>query len=493
MLKSQIEKWEISGTEQYFDKALEILNTYITYRKKYIIQKGNGYNTVFCTITDYNIKSHLKGIQTYGIFVDKISKFLTFDIDLKVLDKEKSQYKKWVLYKVINCLEQEGLSEYLNISFSGNKGYHIDLIFDKPIKIEVLQEYGKYIIKKYELDKIKFSNKLICEVELRGCTHQGVKLPLGINRKTNKFMYYLNSELKPINQNQFENFKLNILSSDVFYNLYSEIRDDIEINKNQVICNKINKSLKNGNKTDNKELEYDRTELDYVIQNDILKNKGTRNDMIYLVALWCNTNKINKDLALKKLYNIIDNTPKELFNDLTSYKWKCKECRNVIEKVYENNLVLFDCKNVGLNSDILEWIMSNCKTIKQMNIFLCHVYHCIKWGNSDGIYFLSENRICQYTDTKKRDTVINLNKQLIDLRILKVVEKGKYIDLGNGIKKGIATTYKLTIPKEFKNDIEFYIKNDKINFIKMCHKHLKKENILAYIPLRTYRRYFKIK
>lgn len=492
MLNVQTEKWQINGTEVYFKKALETLNQYITYRKKYIIQKEYGYNTVFCTIADYNIKSHIKGIQTYGIFVDRISKFLTFDIDLKVDDKEKEQYKKWVLYKVIDCLEQEGLSDYLNISFSGNKGYHIDLIFDKPIKTDILQEYGKYIIKKYELDNITFNNQLICEVELRGCNHQGVKLPLGINRKTHKFMYYLNRELKPITQDKFETeFKLNIMSSEEFYNLYSEIREDIELNKKNIVYDKIKKA---DNKiTDKKELEYDKTELDYVIQNDILKSKGSRNDMIYLIALWCNTNKINKNIALEKLYNIIDNTPRELFNDSTSSEWKYKECRNVVEKVYENNLVLFDCKKVGLNGSILEWIMSNCKTLKQMNIFLCHVYHCIKWGNSEGIYFLSENRICQYTGTKKRDTVINLNKQLIDLGILEIVEKGKYIDLGAGIKKGIANTYKLTIPQELKNNIEFYIKNDKIDFIKMCAKHLDKKTILNYIPKQTYYDNFKPK
>lgn len=491
MLKGQIKKYPINGTEQYFNKALEVLNTYITYRKKYLIQKENGYNTVFCTISDYNIKSHLKGVKTFGIFVDKISKFLTFDIDLKVADKEKEQYKKWVLCKVIDCLEEEGLAQYLNISFSGNKGYHIDLIFDKPIKTDILQEFGRYIIKKYELDNIRAGNKLICEVELRGCNKQGVKLPLGINRKTHKFMYYFNEDLKPYSQKEFENeFKLKIIGSELFYNLYSKIREDTEVNKKNIVYDKLKKT---NNKLDKKELEYDKTELDYVIQNEVLKNKGTRNDIIYLVALWCNTNKIKKDVALEKLYNIIDNTPKELFNDLTSYKWKYKECKNVVEKVYENNLVLFDCKKVGLNSDILEWIMSNCKTIKQMNIFLCHVYHCIKWGNEEGIYFLSENRICNYTGTKKRDTVINLNKQLIELGILEIVEQGKYIDLGNGIKKGIANTYKLAIPKELKNDIEFYIKNDKIDFIKLCHKYLKKENILAYIPLRTYRRYFKSK
>ena len=88
MCKEQIDKFQISGTEQYFNKALDILNTYITYRKKYLIQTDKAYNTVPCIISDYNIKSHLKGIKTYGIFVHKVSKFLTFDIDLKVTDKE---------------------------------------------------------------------------------------------------------------------------------------------------------------------------------------------------------------------------------------------------------------------------------------------------------------------------------------------------------------------------------------------------------------------
>ena len=154
---------------------------------------------------------------------------------------------------------------------------------------------------------------------------------------------------------------------------------------------------------------------------------------------------------------------------------------------------MFDVKQVGLNTDILEFIMQSCKTIKQMNIFLCHIYHCFKWGNDEGIYFLSENRICSYAEVKKRDTVINLNKELIDLGILEVVEKGHYIDLGNGIKKGIATTYKLTIPKEILKDFKFYIKNDKINFIKVCAKHLDKKTILKYIPSKTYYRNFKSK
>lgn len=423
-----------------------------------------------------------------GIFVNNISKFLTFDIDLKIEDKEK--YQKWVLYKVINVLEEEGFGEYLNISYSGGKGYHVDLVFNNPVKVDILKKLGEHIIRKYKLDNITLEDgTLIAEVELRGCNNAGVKLPLGLNRKTNKFMYYLDYNLEPITIDNFNDFELKVLDTDIFYNLYSSCLDEIlEINTKQIIINKNDK-----NDVAPKQLDYNKHELDYVIQNEVLKNKGSRNDIIYLVALWCNGHKISKEESLEKLYRIIENTPVTLFNDKTSLEWKYKECRSVIDKVYINNLVLFDVKKVAINTGILEFVMSKCKTLKQMNIFLTHIYHYLKWGNDDGIYFLSENRICSYAGVKKRDTVINLNKELIELGILEVVEKGHYIDLGNGIKKGIATTYKLTIPSDLLKDLNILIKNDKVDFIKVCAKYLDKKTILKYIPSKTYYRNFKTK
>lgn len=487
--KSATEELWISGTGDYYNKCQEILNTYITYRKKYLIQKEKDYLTVFAPISDWNIEQHIKGNKTVGIFVNSISKFLTFDIDLKVKGKEWEQYNKWILYKVIDVLQEEGLGQYLNISSSGNKGYHIDFIFDNPIKVEVLKRFGEYIIKKYQLNNIRVDDKLIAEVELRGCNAQGVKLPLGINKKSKKYMYYLSDDLEPVTQKELLEFNLKILNVDTLYNLYSSaINESIEFNTKAIINTKKPPGL-----SEKTELNYNKSELDFVVQNEMLKDKGTRNNIIYLVALWCNSHKLSKEEATEKLYRIIENTPKQLYQDRTSLEWKYKECITVIEKVYANNLVLFDVKKVGLNTDILEFIMQSCKTIKQMNIFLCHIYHCFKWGNNEGIYFLSENRICSYAEVKYRGTVENLNKELIDLGILEVVEKGRYIDLGNGIKKGIATTYKMTIPKEILKDFKFYIKTDKINFIKVCAKHLGKNTILKYIPSKTYYRNFKSK
>lgn len=447
------------------------------------MQNVDNYITVSSTINDYMIDRHVRGKATYGIFVSRVSKFLTFDIDLKVTGKDFKEYNKWVLYKVINALQEEGLGQYLNISFSGNKGYHVDLVFNNPISTELLDRFGKYIIKKHGLDSIKVGSRLIAEVELRGCNSAGVKLPLGINKKTGKFMHYLDESLKPITQKQFvEDFELKVMDTESFYNLYNKLEIDYIQESNIVPYSKADKQeLK-------EPLHYDKTELDYAIQNNMLKNQGTRNNIIYLVALHCNTNKISQEECIDKLYSIIDNTPLELFNDRTSKVWKYKECKKVTEKVYANNLVLFDVKEVALSRDILMWIMENCKTIKQMNILLCHVYHCLKWGNDEGIYFLSESTITKYTGATNK-TIEKLNRELIELGILEIIEKGKYVDLGNGMKKGIATTYKLTIPKI--ENIDFKIKNDKINFIKLCKKHLTKQDILAYIPLRTFNRNFK--
>ena len=484
----------ITTTEKYKEKAFGILNSYITYRKKYLIQNKNEYLTIKTSISDYFIKKHILGKATYGVFVDKISKFLTFDIDIKANNLRKNEIdriQKWVLYKVVDILEKEGLGQFLNISFSGSKGHHVDLIFDNPIKTDDLKVYGEYIIKKYDLENIlDYENKKIAEVELRGCNSQGVKLPLGLNQKSKKYMGYLDDNYNIIKPNEFDSFKLKIMNTSEFYILYSEIFEDIK----EIEIKVKDRIIEHNDEVTEarRELKYEKTELDYVVQNEILKNKGSRNDLIYLAALWCNSNKMPRNKALRKLYNIIDNTPEELYQDVTTKGFKYAGCDRVLEKVYGNNLVLFDEKDVKINKKILLWIMGNCKTLKQMNIFLCHVYHRLKWGNNEGIYFLSQERICEYSGTKKRDTVIKLNQELITLGILEVVERGKFIILEDGVKKGIATTYKLTIPIDILSNSKLKL-NDKLDFIKLTDKYLKKEDILQYIPKQTYHDNFKSK
>lgn len=181
-LRSAIENVSLNMEESCYNATFEILNSYITYRKKYLVQTKTGYATVTGSLNDWMLKQHIYGKTTHGIFVLNISKFITFDIDMKVHKKDYNKFKKWTLHKVIDALEREGFAQYLNIVNSGGKGYHIDIVFNNPIKVNVLADFGEYILKKYGLKKIidATSGRIIAEVELRGCNLAGVKLPLGV-------------------------------------------------------------------------------------------------------------------------------------------------------------------------------------------------------------------------------------------------------------------------------------------------------------------------
>src|SRR5699024_1888135 len=65
--------------------------------------------------------------------------------------------------------------DYITVSFSGSKGYHVELFFDEAIQWQALEPFYKEVLLK--LGKTKK------EIELRP-TGNGLKLPLSTHRKT---------------------------------------------------------------------------------------------------------------------------------------------------------------------------------------------------------------------------------------------------------------------------------------------------------------------
>src|SRR5690625_1611440 len=111
-----------------------INDLFITERKKYIIQKEDGtYNWLSVSennkvrkFHDYMIEAHLKQKRTYGIFAGStLTKFVTFDVDIPSHE---------LVHSIYNILNNNGIeSEYIYTSWSGSKGYHVDIYFSKPI------------------------------------------------------------------------------------------------------------------------------------------------------------------------------------------------------------------------------------------------------------------------------------------------------------------------------------------------------------------------
>jgi hypothetical protein len=182
----------------------KINDIYITNRKKYLLMDQNGkYSTLYkgrgktTSLNDGHIKQHLRGKSTIGIFTgDELTKFICFDIDAS--DKQRA---KWFTLKIIDSLINIGIpQDYIYTSFSGNKGYHVEIFFTEPIELIYMRNLYKIIKEETDLSHLEKGE----EVELRPETGQGVKLPLGkhFNTKTNARCWYVDHDL-----NIIRNFK----------------------------------------------------------------------------------------------------------------------------------------------------------------------------------------------------------------------------------------------------------------------------------------------
>src|SRR5699024_8116688 len=139
--------------EQPTKSVIDKINTlYIQTRSKYLVQFKDG-KYITLTYSDSNdivkfndsmLSTHFKGNLTYGVFSGGyFSKFITFDVDCN-----NESMSRWITLKLVNVLVEEyGIDrKYINVNFSGNKGYHVDLFFEEQIKVEELRKFYQAVV-----------------------------------------------------------------------------------------------------------------------------------------------------------------------------------------------------------------------------------------------------------------------------------------------------------------------------------------------------------
>jgi len=222
--------------DRYYKKrCAELINElYISVRYKFIKQNSDGSFSTYTRgkntdkyLINYNIKKHLEGRETYGIFTpNNKSKFIGFDIDAGGINYVSAEseienrlvkegrdleiqnaaeklgfYKKEdaakeaeeilsnlleaerILYKLYSTLRSYNIPKNaVLISFSGCKGFHVDLFLDSMLEADIIENFYEMVL--FEVGCRKN------EVELRGGkSNLGYKLPLGINFKADRYGY----------------------------------------------------------------------------------------------------------------------------------------------------------------------------------------------------------------------------------------------------------------------------------------------------------------
>ncbi len=150
------------------------------------------------TLTDNIVRAHVLGERTIGIkYANEATMFLVFDVDAEG-DASGQEIR---VKGIVHALKQSGIDEQdIHVMFSGMKGYHVQLFWDKPLKINSVAAFGRSII--HELKDYKDGVELRPE-SVKG---RGVKLPLAYHKKSGMVALYVDKyTLQPVSDS-FEYF-----------------------------------------------------------------------------------------------------------------------------------------------------------------------------------------------------------------------------------------------------------------------------------------------
>ena len=169
--------------EQYLivKRLMELYGyNHFDYRYMYINKDGEpAYTDPHHELTYPDLYEHLDGKKTVSVYGRKYhTKFMTLDVD----EAEKS-----AVFLLINKMVELGIPrDKIYVSVSGNKGYHLDVFFDKGVLKSAVESLFKYLWRDPAVRQIA--------VECFPLYHNTIKIPLGVNMKTGRRCWYADTD-----------------------------------------------------------------------------------------------------------------------------------------------------------------------------------------------------------------------------------------------------------------------------------------------------------
>lgn len=161
-----------------------------------------------------NLVKHAKCEYAVSVFAGKEgSKFVCFDVDQG--GKERAR-------QVVNALEQLGVpGEMIHVSFSGGKGYHVEVFFSTAVRTKHLLRLYKQVM------------HMICaashEVEFRPLNKMAIKLPLSCHHRTGNRCWFVDrSSFEQIKSTDYL-FRIEQMQADAFLEVAKRIPAETEL------------------------------------------------------------------------------------------------------------------------------------------------------------------------------------------------------------------------------------------------------------------------
>lgn len=402
--------------------AERLLELYFVNRSSYIEQYKNKKGEVKYTqhkrkITVDDLIDHVEQRRTLGVVTDSttgLTNFMAFDVDTK--DNAYDDTLE-LLELLVNFYGID--KEYVTVSFSGNKGYHVELFFDEAIQWQALESFYEEVLLK--LGKTKK------EVELRPSAN-GLKLPLSVHRKTDNLSLisiFNNNFTGLILLNQAESVKylLNVkrINLSEFKELVLDEVDTFTIEQNKATQTiEITDSMNFSGR-----LEGDQVaELESVLEENRLIYPDSRNRISWLLPVYLKQMGYSYEESEKVTLNVLTNTYEnyEGFIDKdTSYDKVVKEVIRLNKQAFDKNYVIKDALNdVAIyKSDIKRILEIKRLPLKKMALSMLILSK--RYAGDDGVFYASYSTLIKMGNVDKNGTLKKYMQELEKLGLLEIV------------------------------------------------------------------------
>ncbi len=430
----------------------EVINQfYISYRRQYLVMdKHKTIYTIPKTLTDAQVKQHIRQGNRLGIKFGAGSKVIGIDIDVLDID---------VLENIYNILLNYGIpSNAILKSFSGNKGYHIDIFLNSFLDRETINKFYKII-----LSDTGYKSNV---VELRGGSDAGYFLPFSINYKgidnqhwgycgiVNKFglMYYdIEKEIEILE---------GLGKADT-----SIIRDIVDINYSYIDDIVPDEPVNIEKEIDGIELLdiYNTCNTDVVEQigNRKVIQASTRHNLAFVYAIALREIGLGEQEVHKQLIS----WHKQVKGYSSTWKEVEQDCNSIVKSVFKKQGLGY---KYNLPSNYKAYITKQdiekfaaIENIAQRRIYLALTIHSNTYADEDGQFYMTYKQIKQALGINTMNSVIlNYIQALEGLGLVQIVARDRIEEGQNKHKPNIYRVIK-EVQEVQEQDI-YYLSNNRI-------------------------------
>lgn len=406
------------------DYVRQLNKLYISYRKKFIIQNDNGSYTTLSQekngkqLTDSWLTAHLKQTKTLGIFSGRdLTKVIGFDVDM---NEDSPLAAVQIIETLINGYGIE--KESILASFSGSKGYHIDVFLDKMISIKKAKQL--YFLVLQDL------NYNFTDIEFRPTEGQGYKLPLSVHRKSGKVACIVDpTTLKELPAEAL----FNVVQGDAeaLIETISLLAPDAVKGRNELVLD-VETAEQLEDVIDGMEMfiptDY-RESMGQILTENMLLYKDTRHRVTLHLSIFLKEQGFEQDQTAEIVGDVISNTFKyrrELIDAKTTLESAIKECYRLAKVVYDKGYTVGQAaaKPVRLyKEDILLTLQPKRK--EQRQLLFSMICHSKRYAKPDGTFYMSYSVMTKVGNTANRGRLAKQTKQLEDLGLINVVQRNE--------------------------------------------------------------------